>query len=242
MFVTSPRQYSFFISGRSLFLAAVLVVMAVGPVSSGQWERAFAQSTPPPAVASSAPADEALGKAKQAVEGKDFISAVFWFRAAAEDGNIEAQNELGDMYRNGSLLAENIPEAKRWFLKTAQAGSLYGQFALGGIACDEHNSKEAILWMGKAAKQGFEHAEAFLGAAYAGLCGDIGPDVKRGISLLRKGAAAGNQSAQHLLGVAYYFGKGVPRNRALAREWSERAAAAGHTEAQRWLREEFKNR
>ena len=45
-------------------------------------------------------------------------------------------------------------------------------------------------------------------------------------------ADRGDQDAQFNLGHAYRLGRGVPQNMNLAEQWYERAARAGHVEAQ----------
>ena len=87
-----------------------------------------------------------------------------------------------------------------------------------------------------------------LGAAASGLLASGAPalaqSVETGIEAWQAGnyadairtwrplADAGNQDAQFNLGHAYRLGRGVPQNMNLAEQWYERAARAGHVEAQ----------
>ena len=46
-----------------------------------------------------------------------------WFRAAAEEGNVIAQNEVGIMYAKGEGLPQDYVQAHMWFsLSAAQDG------------------------------------------------------------------------------------------------------------------------
>ena len=53
------------------------------------------------------------------------------FRLAAEQGDAEAQNELGDMYYYGDGVPLDYNEAVKWFRLSAEKGDAYGQFSLG---------------------------------------------------------------------------------------------------------------
>ena len=51
----------------------------------------------------------------------------------------------------------------------------------------------------------------------------------------RKAAGLGDAHAQDELGVAYYFGHGVPQNNHQAMEWLKKSAAQGDSDAQQNL-------
>src|SRR5687768_9149363 len=57
-------------------------------------------------------------------------------------------------------------------------------------------------------------------------------DYSAAVAAWRPLADRGDQDAQFNLGHAYRLGRGVPRNMNLAEQWYERAARAGHVEAQ----------
>ncbi len=54
-----------------------------------------------------------------------------WYRKAAEQGDADAQNNLGLMYENGLGVLQNYAEAVRWFRKAADRGHIYVWFNLG---------------------------------------------------------------------------------------------------------------
>jgi TPR repeat protein len=47
---------------------------------------------------------------------------VMWLKKAAAQGNAEAENLLGDCYRNGWGVTENAVVARRWYQSAADKG------------------------------------------------------------------------------------------------------------------------
>ena len=45
-----------------------------------------------------------------------------WFRAAAEHGHAEAQNNIGTLYEIGKGVTQDMNEAKQWYRKAAEQG------------------------------------------------------------------------------------------------------------------------
>ena len=89
----------------------------------------------------------------------------------AEQGEPEAQNELGDRYANGTGVAKDEAKAVEWYRKAAEQGLAMAQYNLGvmysagmGVPKDE---AKAIEWVRKAAEQGLAMAQYKLGASYA---------------------------------------------------------------------------
>ena len=52
---------------------------------------------------------------------------------SAEQGNAEAQYNLGLMYYNGEDVEKDFPTAKYWFEKSAEQGNAEAQYKLGDI-------------------------------------------------------------------------------------------------------------
>ena len=57
--------------------------------------------------------------------------AMRWFLKAANGGYAEAQNYLGEFYRDGRGVVKNLRTAVRWFLLAAQQGQPDAQLWLG---------------------------------------------------------------------------------------------------------------
>jgi TPR repeat protein len=62
---------------------------------------------------------------------QDNAEAAKWYRRAAEQGNAQAQSNLGAMYDNGQGVRQDYAEAVKWYRKAADQGEADGQFNLG---------------------------------------------------------------------------------------------------------------
>ena len=90
---------------------------------------------------------------------------------AAEQGNANAQYNLGLAYVNGNGVTKNYDEAVKWCRKAAEQNIAAAQYLLAemylqgnGVA---QNYAEAMKWYGKAAEQGSADSQHNLGVAYA---------------------------------------------------------------------------
>lgn len=152
-----------------------------------------------------------------AVERNDKMAAA-WFEKAANQGNAEAQYQLGHLYEN-SQLAKDYKLAAKWYHQAAQQGSAKAQARLGvfyahGLGVTQ-NSNEAILWSGKAALQGNADAQYWFGLNY--LQGKRAPkDTQIAMGWLGKAAAQGHTDALLLMARAYQRGEGTPKDAVLA--------------------------
>ena len=89
------------------------------------------------------------------------------WKQSAEDGNAEAQYQLGRCYANGLGVEIDMVEAVRWFTLAAEQGMAMAQYALGncyyyGYGVDYDYTK-AAEWYLKAAEQGLARAQCSLG-------------------------------------------------------------------------------
>ena len=57
---------------------------------------------------------------------QDYVQAMHWYRKAAEQGDVEAQNNLGVMYAFGKGVRKNLVIAKEWFGKACDNGLQLG--------------------------------------------------------------------------------------------------------------------
>jgi TPR repeat protein len=109
--------------------------------------------------------------ADKAYHRGDYKTAYPLFKQLAEQGNVKAQNNLGEMYFNGRGVPKDYVEAMKWFRKAAGQGNAQAQFNLGlmyvlgqGVPQDY---AEAMKWYRKAAEQGNALAQFNLGSMYA---------------------------------------------------------------------------
>ena len=174
-----------------------------------------------------------------------FVSVILSFAAnidelkkAAEQGDAQAQCNLGICYDLGKGVEKNPTEAVKWYRKAAEQGIAEAQFFLG--ACYdlgngvEKNLSEAVKWYRKAAEQGNAPAQYNLG-----ICYDFGKGVEKNpteaVKWYRKAAEQGIAPAQCNLGICYANGDGVEKNPTEAVKWYRKAAEQGIAEAQFFL-------
>jgi len=101
----------------------------------------------------------------------DYITALHEWVPLAEEGNADAQNNLGVMHEEGLGVVQDYAEAVRWHQLAADQGNVYAQSNLGfmyrnglGVVQDY---AEAVRWYQLAADQGNANAQSNLGFMYA---------------------------------------------------------------------------
>lgn len=155
---------------------------------------------------------------KGGVIPRDDRAAAVWFQKAAEQGNPEAQYQLGSLYEN-SQLTQNYAQAVIWHHKAAQKGSAKAQVRLGHIYSrglgTTQNYNDAILWYGKAALQGNAEAQHSLGLMYT-LGKGLPQNDQLAIGWLTKAAAQQYPDSELLLGRIYQDGTGTDKKPVLA--------------------------
>lgn len=94
------------------------------------------------------------------LDREDFINAKYWFEKAAEQGFVNAQTGLGNIYL---VIEKNYMKAKQFFRKAAEQGEKCAQFNLGDMYSSVYKEyKEAEKWYRKAAAQNDMDAERCL--------------------------------------------------------------------------------
>jgi TPR repeat protein len=88
----------------------------------------------------------------------------------AEQGDANAQYNLGNMYIYGNGVPENNTEAVKWYRLAAEQGQANAQYNLGNIYLNGNfvpeNYVEALKWYRLAAEQGYANAQTDLGVMY----------------------------------------------------------------------------
>ena len=116
--------------------------------------------------------------------------------AAAEQGDIEAQRNLGiDYYEGFYGLEKDYKEALKWFRMAAEKNDASAQFLLGSMyrygEGVEIDYSEAARWYRMAAEQGDAEAQDSLGILYT--WGDgVEIDYIEAVKWFRKSAVQGN--------------------------------------------------
>ncbi len=100
----------------------------------------------------------------------DYATAAQLYKLAADQGNAEAQNNLGVMYDKGQGVTQNYQEAARLYKLAADQGYARAQFNLGVLYSNgtgvTQNYQEAARLFKLAADQGHALAQAKLGVMY----------------------------------------------------------------------------
>ena len=159
----------------------------------------------------------------------------------AEQGDAQAQCDLGVCYANGDGVEQDYDEAEKWFLKAvegfrkaAEQGEVNAQWYLG--KCYEYgkgvkqNYEKAMEWYRRAA----EHNRDFqfsLGRRYW-YGSNVEQDYKEAVKWYRKAAERGYARAQYELGYIYDCGWGVEQDYKEAVKWYRKAAERRDTDAQ----------
>ena len=81
-------------------------------------------------------------------------------KAAAAQGNAEAQYLLGVMYDKGRCVEQNCAKARKWWEKAAAQGNSKSQIMLGAIYSQgqgvRQNKQTAKEWYSKACNNGYQ--------------------------------------------------------------------------------------
>ena len=153
----------------------------------------------------------------------------------AEQGNADAQVNLGMSYEKGEGVIRDFKEALKWYRKAADQGNADGQYRVGvlyhvGLGAPKDKG-EALKWYRKAADQGKAAAQTGLGISY--LKGEGVPkDTAEALNWFRKAANQGDADAQVRLGITYLNGDGVPKDKGEALKWFRKASDQGNADGQ----------
>ncbi|WP_011608305.1 tetratricopeptide repeat protein [Histophilus somni] len=125
---------------------------------------------------------ERFNRALQFIKQQNYSDAFPLFKQLAEQGDANAQHNLGLMYEYGDGITQNDQQAVYWYTKAAEQGYANAQNNLGLMYTDggkgiTQNYKQAVYWYTKAAEQGYANAQYNLGVMYAN-----GQGVQRNVS------------------------------------------------------------
>ena len=159
-------------------------------------------------------------------------------RTLAEQGNADAQFQLGGRYCTGKGVPSDAVESIKWFRAAAEQGHAEAQGALAsryyyGIeGLLPEDKEEAAKWMRKSAEGGHGMGQLRLGDFYDKGEG-VAEDKEEAVKWFRKAAeqeGPGQYSAMWRLGRCYYEGTGVPQDTAEAVKWLRKAEAGFKTQ------------
>jgi hypothetical protein len=161
-----------------------------------------------------------------------------WFLRAADQGLSGAQFNLGLCYAEGTGVAIDYTEARKWFLRAHQQYYKDAERALKQVdkvltersANSESDRKKARELRQRAEAEDRE-AQFELGAMYEDGRG-MPADMAAAITWYGKSASLGYAHAQFYLGAIFDYARGVPQNDAEAVKWYTQAAEQGNGQAQ----------
>jgi uncharacterized protein len=165
----------------------------------------------------------------------DYTSAIRYFRPLAENGNGDAQYNLGIMYDKGLGVPADNTIAAGWYRKAADLGIADAQCDLGILYMEGRGVPKddavAAAWFRKAADRADARSEYYLATMYLSGRG-VSQSYKEASKWDLKAADQGFADAQQDLGTLYSKGQGVPKNGTEAIKWYRLAASNGLASAQ----------
>jgi len=159
------------------------------------------------AVAWAETPDEYMNKAEQAFNRADIVSAMSWYRKAAEMGHAPAQSRLAYMLDN----SEENEAAAKWYQLAVEQQFADAEFGLAQMYARgegvERDSDRALELFTRAANQGHRRAIQVLALAYEK--GQLGLriDYDKSLVWLNTGVSAGDPWSIKWLAKAYRRGK-----------------------------------
>ena len=151
---------------------------------------------------------------------------------AAESDDIEAQQQLGQLYFEGRHTPPNMSEALRWFGRAAINGAPFAQAWLGDVLSNGdgviRDPAAAMDWYRRAAEGGFLPALSIVTDEAASSTPE---EQQRIFSLWLAAAEAGDGLAQRMVGDLTLRGVGTEASPDQAAAWLRRAADQGDTPA-----------
>lgn len=158
----------------------------------------------------------------------------------AQQGEVDAQVQLGLLYANGKQVEKSLVAAKSWWEKAAAQGSSDAKYFVGymyaGGAGVEKDKLIAKDWWEQAAAQENVGALFSLGMLYVE--GDVVPGnyVEAG-KYFTRAAKLGNVQAQFNVGILHAQGLGYPQSNEYGYAWAKLAADKKHPSAQELMAE-----
>lgn len=161
---------------------------------------------------------------------EDNKKAMEWYRKAAEQGDAEAQYEIGDFYLGSQNQLEQV---MKWYMKAAENGHAGAAYDLGMLCEMGGEIDKAILWYKKvvelemtdcAVSKGFidyfvQSSQCSLGEIYEKGEG-VAKDYMQSAMWYRKAAVQGDSTAQYALARFYSQGLGVKKEITTAYMWA----------------------
>ena len=127
-------------------------------------------------------------------EAGNYAAAVREWRPLAVAGDADAQFNLGQAYKLGRGVEQDLAQAAEWFRRAAAQGHLQGEDNLGLVLYELGRKDEALPWLERSASRGEPRAQYVLAAELFN--GErISRDWPRAYALMKRASDAGLQRA-----------------------------------------------
>ncbi|MDR0543282.1 MAG: T9SS type A sorting domain-containing protein [Dysgonamonadaceae bacterium] len=164
----------------------------------------------------------------------DYRKAYYIFHVLAENGDAEAMNAIGMMYKQGLGFKQNDEKALIHFQKAAEKGYAKAAYNIALAYKYGHGVKQDyarhIEWLEKANRMGYENMEYLTGYAYYKGLGKQ-QSYQTAFQYFEKGAQKGDAASMYMLSLCYFRGRGVARDAEQGKLWMEKAADKGISRA-----------
>ena len=172
----------------------------------------------------------------------DDNAAVKWYLLAAEQNFTPAMFSLATVFQKGHGIPKNPTKLYTWMKRAADLGDNVAiQRMVAFCALEEPGfegrQKETVDWLKKGVANDDAVSQCFLGEMYISGGPDLEKDINKGIGLLQKSCDAQNPRAYYQMGLIYYKGDGIPKDKHKAKELLQWSADRGFEEAQAALKE-----
>lgn len=180
-------------------------------------------------------------------QSNDIVKMIKDFKKLADspEGNIYAAYRLGCIYMDKENSEHyDAGKAIKYLEKASDSAeeNVYAAYRLGCIYMDKedpehYDTEKAIAYLEKAVEnpEGNVYAAYRLGCIYMDETMPESCNLQKGIQFLEKAALQHNPDAEIKLGIAYYFGKGVLKDKERGEQYLQSAIADGSEYAQNIL-------
>jgi len=186
--VSRPRFSKLQVAGVLIVFGALVVYFSI-----------YYKPTENAAALAAMSVDALNKKGTDAMNVKNYTSAVNYYRQAALKGDATAENFMGWFYQNGLGVKTDNSAALDWYKKAAAQGSSSAETNVGwcyqnglGVATD---TREAIAWYQKAVALGNDSAEINMGYLYENGIG-VTKDLGEAHKWYKMAADKGNEEAK----------------------------------------------
>lgn len=147
------------------------------------------------AVLASAPAQADVKTGVDAWSRGEHETAVKEWLGPAAKGDADAQFNMGQAYKLGKGVPQDLKRAEAWYRKAAQSGHIKAADTLGLLLFQDNRKADALPFLQASAERGEPRAMYILGIAHFNGDG-VGKDWVRAYALMSRSAATGLEQAK----------------------------------------------